>query len=421
MEKKFSVANNGQQVIASDLDIIGETAALADDRVLAELFRLNPYNGSTVARGIVPHGSPSAGYAAQVAVNGATGSVLVNPFRAVVGSRTAVGTDAKANLRDVRSSISVGSTTLGQAVSLAANASGNPRWDLIYAGVSLDASDTSVTRKIKNPTTKVIAGASVTITKSNATALAVVAGTPAANPTLPTIPPDAGSIFYIPIAFVRVPDGFTAGSTVETRDIAMVAPILSLSHVTGGCSARVANSHNKVDLSAITATKMGLWGANSVANFPKSWVGSASGVGTEQLIISLNLTTGSETHVNGAILDDTRDWRRRICKWWVATHNGGSVEAPWLPSGGNPTGGIHSLADTGGVATTILGMGNTFLVDTNRRVLQVDGLQSSVMADGTYVGLDVDSSGRLVLNISGAPNCGFLMWVEFSGPFPEER
>src|SRR5689334_8947870 len=114
MENRFQHSLNGQSVQQADLNLLGETSALADDRVFAELFRMQPYDGATVRKGVLPFGHSASANAGLVVPNGATGSVLVNPLRAFVGSRTAVATSAKANWRDIRSALAVGSTTLGQ-------------------------------------------------------------------------------------------------------------------------------------------------------------------------------------------------------------------------------------------------------------------------------------------------------------------
>jgi hypothetical protein len=420
VEKKFQVASNGQQVITTDLNLLGETSALSDDRVFAELLRMTPYNGSTAARGILPYGSALTASAGTVIANGATGSVLVNPFRAFVGSRTAVATNAKENLRDIRSAIAVGTTTLGQSVSLAANASGNPRWDLVYATVAIEADDAGVTRKVKNPTTKVISGATVVITKSNTVTLGVVTGTPGASPSTPSTPADAGSNYVIPLAYVRIPNGFTAASTVTNLDIAHIAPIVAVAPATGGASVRLANNHNKIGLGGVSAAQMQAWGA-STASRPYAFIGSHCGNGAESLLLAVDLTTGSETHSNGAILDDTRDWRRRVTKYMVTVTSGGSRFGAWASAGDAPR--ATPIAGGSGSSPTIAGLGHTFTVDTNRRVLEVVGTTgvTTPIANGTSFGLDVDSSGRLVLNFTGAPNAHFFVWLDLSGPFPQEN
>lgn len=421
MEKKFQVPSNGQAVITDDLNLLGETAALADDRLLADFLRLTPYDG-TARKAVIPYGHATSGRAPLVDVAGATGSVNVYPFRAIIGSRTFAGASVLDNWRDIRSAVVVGSTlgVLYKQVSFAANASGNPRWDLVYAAVAVEADSATVTRKVKDPTSKVIASQSVVVTKTNTVTIGVTTGTPGASPTPPAITADSGGTYYIPLAYVRVPNGFTAASTVDIKDIAVVAPVATLSPVTGASTSRIANSHNKIGGSLITTAKMQSWGANSVANYPKYWAGGASGVGCESLQFYVNLTTGSLSHANGDIIDDSRDWGRRITRWWVSLEpTGGSVGPVWSLSGGAPTG-----VQNGGSAaqSLIIGMGSSFVIDTNRRVLGVVGGTATTlnMANGTNFGLDVDGFGRLVLNFTGAPNCGFYVWIDFSGPFPQE-
>jgi hypothetical protein len=88
---------DGQELEVPDIANLGAVAGLADDRVLAELLRITPYDGTNVYRGVVPFavrsalGATSPGGTVQSSGIG-NGSVVVNPFRAIVGSRNAPGT-----------------------------------------------------------------------------------------------------------------------------------------------------------------------------------------------------------------------------------------------------------------------------------------------------------------------------------------
>ncbi len=107
-EPQFQLVDNGQEVQQADFDLLGQTSGLADDRVLAEFLRFPPYTG-TVVKAIYPYGTSTSASAATVSAPGtASGSVLINPFRAIVGSRTAAATDALKSWRDVRSGVLVG-------------------------------------------------------------------------------------------------------------------------------------------------------------------------------------------------------------------------------------------------------------------------------------------------------------------------
>src|SRR4051794_14994031 len=104
MDDKTVINQNGQSVTRPDLNVAFENAALVEDRVFAELTRLEPYNGSVVARRIVPCAVATPDNTAQTTVRasqGADGKLTIMPFRAMVGSRVTSASDARAQWRDV--------------------------------------------------------------------------------------------------------------------------------------------------------------------------------------------------------------------------------------------------------------------------------------------------------------------------------
>ncbi len=126
---------DGQEVEQEDINLLGRTGGLADDRVLAELLRLAPFDGTNTAKAILPFALRAAD-SGTVVPNGATGSVRILPFRAIIGSRTSIATDPLAAWRDIRSSVysqTTGSGALGAAAAFAPNTTTTPRWDLVYA------------------------------------------------------------------------------------------------------------------------------------------------------------------------------------------------------------------------------------------------------------------------------------------------
>src|ERR1700722_19360525 len=84
---------DGQEVEVNDLQNLGTVAGLSDDRVFAELVRLQPFNGN-IYKGIIPfgfrgaQGVPSPGGTVQSSGTN-NGSITVNPFRAIIGTRNA--------------------------------------------------------------------------------------------------------------------------------------------------------------------------------------------------------------------------------------------------------------------------------------------------------------------------------------------
>jgi hypothetical protein len=416
MEKQFFITHNGQQVITSDLDIIGEGAGLADDRVLHELLRMPPAVGSVVSKGVLPgtHGT------ALVDANGATGSVLVQPFRAVIGARIAEATNPKESYRGSRSGIVVGNaTTRAQAVVLSPNASGQPRWDLVYAVVQPDQNDAGTVIKRKDPSTHQILATLTPKTKSTLATLGVISGVPLALPSAPALPTDTTTEFYVPIAFVRVPNGFTSGSTVAKADIATVAPCLALATATGAGSFRVANAHNKVGGAMISSAAFGAWGASGAAK-PVSWIPS-NAVGENTIMVAANLGSGVETIASGGIIDDSRDWRNLICRWSaMVTSPGASFEFAYEAPGGGafPTAAGYPADLASWVA--VHGFGSTAAAPgSTGRVLKLDGDRMTFMTNGTFIYIDHDSQGRLVLTYTGSPGCRFLAFLTFVGPFDQ--
>lgn len=321
MEKQVQVQVNGAPILQGDLNLLGETSALADDRVFAELFRLKPTDGGTLHKAVVPYGHQSSSqpmdpqYAGIVLAGVTAGKVSVGNFRALIGSRTTIATDGKKAWQDIRSGILTGS--LGDHkfqytdVALAANSSGNARIDLIYAVVTPDANSATVTRKVKDPTTGTIASASVVVTKTTNVTVAAVTGTPAATPAVPALPSDAGGNYYIPLAYVRVRNGFNAGTMLAMKDVIEIAPVFSaLPRSTGMQAVRFASA-------PLTAAKLATW-ANTGGARPRATM-QTSAIGAERILIPIALpgaVAGNWSHDNtNNVLDNRIDWRGRCFRW----------------------------------------------------------------------------------------------------------
>ena len=413
MENRYQHTVNGQSVLQGDLNGLAEVAALADDRLIAELFRLQPFDGATVRKGILTHRHAASGPAGLVATNGATGSVLVNPFRAVVGSRTAVATDAKMNWRDLRSAIAVGSTTLAQTVALAANASGNTRWDLVYAAVAVDANAASVTRKVKDPTTKLVTSQSVVTQLATTVSIGVVAGTPAASPSWPAVPSDSGGVYYVPLAYVRVPDGFGAASTVITREISLQAPVLQISPASGAMSVGPADGQHT--LTSAQQAAFGLGNTRPSFFMPPDMVGGSS------LLVALDLlhpSSANWSHQDGGVVD-SRDWRDRLSRFTATVFFGQPEWATYVVGISNFPGPAAS-ATWNSSSGVIFGMGSTFNSGgVNARACNIYGFSVSEMDDGATVALYADHAdgGKLKVSIIGTPGVFVFIWLDQSAPF----
>lgn len=430
MESQFQLTLNGQQLQQQDVNLLGQVAGLADDRVFAELFRMVPFDGTNASKGILPYAFSAAAATPTVVPNGATGTVAVNPFRAFVGSRTAVGTDATKNWRDVRSTIFIGSSSsLSLAVALAANSSGSPRWDLVYAAITPDTNGPTVSRKVKDPATKVITTQSVVTALDTTVSIGVIAGTPATFPSFPALPSDAAGTYYIPLAYVRVPNGFNATTTVAPVAIAEAAPVMRLSRAAGVRSMSVADQQYK--LSSTFQQAWGSSGARSVHFIPPSL-----GAG-EMVIVAVDLLSGVNTnwsHQNDGVID-SRDWRGRLCRYDLAISvNSAGPPFKWNTSpnemGSLPAITNESFSFAPPSSAVAHGYGQTFdpiYTDDGATAHAGHSLVAWVkgdnvggsMAGGTsvYIYCDHTDGGKLKLQVLGLPTAAFLFWLDFTAPF----
>lgn len=456
MQDRFLLLNNGQELQQADINLIAKEASLADDRVFAELLRLAPYNGSAYAKAILPY-TTALGPAATVAPG--TGAVTVSPFRAVVGSRTAVGTSASDNWQDVRSALFIGGlTSLTASQAIAANASGNPRWDLIYAAVAADANGPSVTRYVKTPATKVVTANSVVGTLTTTVTLGVTPGTPGVAPAFPVLPADGGGTFYIALAYVRVINGFTGASVLGTRDIYEVAPVTTLARSAGG-GLRPADQQYILNGAAIsgagTSPTNGLIAWPPIASQRAAAYVPPSMVGSESLIIAIDLSAPASanwSHQNLALIDASRDWRNRVFRWSAAIGNAAAGQAANFPWTGNvnafgnllsPTPVSSATVGTPGYSsgtnqpTYAAGLGSSAVTGggapQNQNVLMLAAtgaaaatapalganIATNVMASGSRVAIYADpTTGALTLLIVGVPLVSIFIWLDASAPYP---
>ncbi len=412
MQKRFFITENGQSVQTDDADLLGETSALADDRVFAELFRLAPYAGS-VAKAILAHGHQGSGVYGLVAPGAALGEVDVRPFRAIIGSRAVEAAGAMENWQDARSALSVieGATTRITSITVGANATAFARIDLVYAAFALEDDGPTVDRKKKDPTTGVVTDLAVPVTKVSSVTSAIVQGTASATPATPTTPSDSGNLYIIPLAYVRVPAGFGATSSlVLRRDFHVVAPVITLSPAVGAASLRSANKGF-----AASATPMAAW-ANTSSSRAVSYLPSDL-VGSETVAMVLDLTSGAESHANGDVVDSSRDWRNRITSYRGVASEGA---IPWLST----TPGLLNpeLCNRTSNNSFFDGMGHTFVgtTATDRVAAYVQAAEVTDMTASGHVKLYVDdSTGFLKVSYSTGPthpNTKLVVLLTFTGP-----
>ena len=324
MESKLNLTVNGQEVQQSDINLVGKTAALADDRVLAEFVRL-PSFGTSVSKAIYPYTDYTKLTATGIANPGewlvwGTGKITVYPFRAFIGSRTAAGTSGLDNWRDIRSVVFTNSTSLGTDVTFSANSSGNPRWDLVYCAVTPDTNDTNVNRYVKDPVALTVGTQSIAVTQSVHVSLSVVTGTPSATPALPSIPADAAGTYYIPICYVAIQNGFTGTTALTGKNIFCAAPIIgNSSKITGAQVIRPASSlYTAGTNGSIKQANLTTWATNGQR---PAWYVSPEAIGGDSLFILMDLSdasTANWSHTNGSVIDlGYKTWLDRYFHWVI--------------------------------------------------------------------------------------------------------
>lgn len=432
-------ADNGRELDSTDVQRLGQTAGLADDRVLAELLRMEINGVNPVTRGILPFaiegriggemGGPSGGAGTNsmanpgVIIPNNTGAraLTVAPFRAIIGQRTGLSVDGKKEWQDIRSALSVtGQTTTYRVINLSSNASGQPRWDLVYAAVTVDA-NVGETRFKKDPTTEVVTSGFYTTEQLSTMVIGVVVGTPGATPAFPALPNDAAGVYYVQLAYVRVVNGATAFVASDIFDVSTCFPI---SRAMGTVSCRPATGvSQKIDQGTGTAgtlfTRIA-WPASG--NRPGPFIPPQM-MGGEQLIFGFQLGNAiTKAPLSGDVVDASRDWRGRIFTWFVGALGGSTSLLCYDPAINPANLGAPTARNTAGRQT--FGMGNSCNLDAGADFLICDldnGLAQNNLtqiAVNSQVRLWVDhTTGFLYTTYTGSPDAQLFFWLMATGQF----
>lgn len=444
-QDQMNIVVDGQEVAIDDWNTLGTIAGLADDRTFSELLRIPPYDGTNVYRTILPYSQNLA--AATIIAAGtiqptssANGSVLIYPFRAVIGSRVAVGSSPSLNWYDIRTAVYTSVSGFTATMAIAPNSSGQPRWDLFCAAVAIDVPLGAGVRRIKDASTDNVTSAAETTRLGTSVGVTIIQGTASATPSIPTPPADSaigggGTIYYVPIAAVRVPNGFGSTSTVlsgDIRDVVSISP--SQSPTMGTARLMPANGNN--DQTGVYATDPygpGLWvptsgGQRPGVFMPPSWVGKEERIGEVDVV-----NPSHQSHTNGAIVDSSIDWRGRIIKVTsVSTNSGGGQKFANDPTGsvlrtpfalqGQFNGYGVGLGDTLGADIQV---GNSFasdatLVAGSSTVWSYTGFSGNGINSGAVVGLYVSQADGILrwYNNATASNSRWFFWIEATSQFP---
>ncbi len=430
-ERKYVIENNGQEVQKEDLEMLGETAGYADDRVLWELIRTLK-GSATPQKLIVTSGNrgwfdPHTGTidsTALVVGEKADASVRVMPFRAVVGSTTLVGTSVIEHLRGMRSGYAVGASTLHTVKTLANNGSGNPRWDLIYATVVPDGNGDNDTRYKKDPTTEVVTSSAVTLNKRTLVSINVAQGTPGASPTRPALPADGGGAYQIALAYVWVPSAHNGTTSVVARSqIVTIAECATINSALGTSACEPANGQYKIGGAVDTRQ-----GHNQLLR-PGGFLPSTMVGGNSKLIL-LQRGLAPLSHNDGDVVDDSIDWRYRLFRFFIKAKAGSSAAAAFV-SDRNGTGisrAGSAIARTWGAAA-FAGSGQSFIDDSTDGIAVGDSIGVALYADNTNLSelggstaIQIyvrNTDGALVFKQSGSGTFQALIWLDASAPYSD--
>jgi hypothetical protein len=420
---------DGAEVEEEDFNLLGQLTGLLDDYVLAELLRLAPYDGTTYARGVLPYGVAGRN-GAMVQPNGSSGSVLVMPFRVIVGPRTAVsavsaGTSddsARAAWRDIRSAVYAPSSdgaTLGKKLTFANGDPTNPRWDLVYAQITVDTPGPGKPRSVRPPGSTTATTQSVRTTKRSPVTLNVVTGAAAATPSVPALPADTpgSGIFNVPIAAIRIPASFGSTSLVSAQQIQMLAPAISIAEAAGASSSAPASGLS----SAYPSAGVGTWGASGsrpVLALP------CTARGGRTVWFGLDATTGSPVIADAGVVDASIDWRNRIV---LVTVKGSAAATQFaFQHGATSGGGANVLMPEAAAGTVLQDVAQTLVDDSSAAatfgtargpvVCILKNASFAPVAGGAAVGLYVDAStGALKLFYQGTPGCRLFFVVQALG------
>jgi len=410
MEDQYQHTVQGQAVQQEDLNILGENAALADDRVLGELLRMEPTIGYK-SRGILPFALNSTEDAGGNPANGAivftygvaNATVSVRGFRAVIGSR-----DITKGWRDIRTALL---PYAGSNKVLAATAA-NDRWDLIYARVDIDIDQAAVERYVKASDGSVTKQ-NIAVRKHTTVTIDVVQGVEAATPTRPAVPSDTASAFYIPLAWVYLTHPHTSSSVIPDNAIHEAAPVLPiLPRAASVATLRPADGNYKANGAVATQDPWGS-GYRPYAHLPSNMVGQ------EGLIVAMHWDHTVPRYSHGlntiVVVDASRDWRNRVFRWQAVADAG---YFPWA-AGSVPSHGKSAAAYRAD------GFGQSFSNDAAAIVGLAGGMVSRItptelssLAASSFINLFVDyATGELKVQTGATcPHVALFLWIDATAP-----
>jgi len=155
--------------------------------------------------------------------------------------------------------------------------------------------------------------------------------------------------------------------------------------------------------------------------------------GCEGRLIAIDVqaaASASWSHQPGSVVDDSRDWRNRIFRWFAVVNSNANQLYPWDRGNALAARAFGATGTTwqgGGMA---FGFGQSFVADSAGVIkFPVATLAMPMVAQlsqanvnlpaGTNVVLYVDTNtGNLAVAITGQPGVRCFLWLEASGQFP---
>lgn len=408
--KKTVLNYDGQSVSRADMNNMAAQAYQGPDDAISAVIVPTPYTGGTIARGIIPPGGTL------VSANG-NGSVKVSAHTAVIGPV------------DASAAVVTTATCPGGPLAVASGSGNgaNVRWDLIYETVVPLNPDTPKNRKVKDITTRVVSTVPTSTTYEPVVTQFILQGTEAAtgtNPQPPAVPADPVGGYNIPLAYIRVPGNFNAASqAIASIDIVEIAKQYYFQ-----AAAKPFGEFSSFD----GFSPMTLNGSGKVLNtsFPEFMPGSMSGsVSRFGAILVGSSSIGGLP--DGAILDNTIDWRNRAFRGTVQTKNLASgvgvafgVSGTFTGNAGSSPGVVPSAYNPSASSLTRSFMGQSWqvepLITSRLTILRVDNTTCSWMGGGDFFEICVDgTSGALVLKRGGSASLFAIsfVWLEATGQY----
>jgi len=441
MEKQFKVSLDGHEFGLQDVNLIAENAAQAGDRLLADLAQSPAFNYATGASyiGILPlrnkgvGGNANNGNLVETTGNttGSPGGLRsrVNPFRAIV-SHQMLGepvADPKLSHRTIYTALHAGSGTnpytdvlhLGRDATL-------PRWDLVYAEVSVNVyiSLPGAPIRVFKDAGGNVGATSLDTEVQSSVRLLVSNGTPSAAPVRPGVPANTALAVYIPLAYVWIDPLSVDSSTFNISRLSYqgCAPIVALPGETLRPS--TFNSNLPMPLGA---------DKTPTTPFPDTWLPPEMVGKEERLFIVSSDDIGP---VNSRVLvDDSIDWSNRFLKITAQfqyypvnagiRHDVASQrDVPDALDGGHVLPTMQVGFNPNFMSRTIVGMGSTFESNGNSNYGQTCRLEDATDPGWMFgasgaVGFWVQDKKLYFDNYGVPPRWTFFLWVEASARFTQ--